>query len=62
MYKINLNLDNLLKSDPTVDYMAINVLPEAWNLIPQKIIDVLIKSMPSRMQAIIDVEGWWTKY
>ncbi len=62
MYKIDPNLDNLPKSDPTADHMAIDVLPQAWNLIPQKIIDALIKSMPSRTQAIIDADGWWTKY
>ena len=38
------------------------VLPTAWERIPQEKFDRLIESMPRRVQAVIDADGWYTKY
>ena len=37
-------------------------LPVAWQRIPKEKFDRLIASMPRRIQAVIDAEGWYTKY
>ena len=38
------------------------VLPIAWNAIPRERMRKLINSMPRRVQALVDAEGWHTKY
>ena len=35
---------------------------EAWQLIDNEILRMLIKSMPRRIAAVIKSEGWYTKY
>ena len=39
-----------------------DVLPNAWQNILQARFDVLIESMPRRVKAVIDAEGWYTSY
>lgn len=62
MYEIEPNLDQMPKSEATADDMATRILPQAWDLIPQRIIDALVDSMPRRVQAVLDADGWWTHY
>lgn len=38
------------------------VLVQAWQVIPQEIIDQVIKSMPARIEAVITAEGWHTRF
>ncbi len=38
------------------------VLPGAWSNIPWSHFNKLIESMPRRIKAVIDAEGWYTKY
>ncbi len=38
------------------------VLLTAWLLIPRSHYDKLIKSMPDRVKAVIEAEGWYTRY
>ena len=38
------------------------VLPRARMGIDKQIFDNAIESMPRRVQAVIDAEGWYTKY
>ena len=38
------------------------VLPGAWDAIPDEKFDRLIASMPRRVQAVIEADGWYTKY
>ena len=38
------------------------VLPRAWASIKHEIVQALVESMPRRIQAVIDTEGWHTKY
>ena len=38
------------------------VLPGAWDAIPDEKFDSLIASMPRRVQAVIEADGWYTKY
>ena len=38
------------------------VLPLCWEKIPETQFETLWKSMPDRVQAIIEANGWQTKY
>ena len=45
------------------DWQALGkAIVEAWEAIPQSTIDNLIGSMNRRCQAVIDAQGWHTKY
>ena len=37
-------------------------IKEAWEAVPQELIDGLILSMPRRLQALRKAKGWYTKY
>jgi hypothetical protein len=62
MYAIDPELDERPKSDVTLEYMATELLPQAWDRIEDKVFVNIIKSYPRRMQAVVDASGWWTKY
>lgn len=38
------------------------LLPVAWSRIPSRVFRACLESMPDRLQAVIDAEGWQTKY
>jgi len=38
------------------------VLPLVWETIPDSFFKKLWKSMPSRVEAVINVNGWYTRY
>jgi len=37
-------------------------LPKIWEELPQSVFEKLWKSMPDRVQAVIDAKGWYTHY
>ena len=39
-----------------------NALNEGWDTMRQSLIDGLIKSMDSRVNAVIAAKGWYTRY
>ena len=62
MYEVAPDLDDIPKSEATLTYLKGEVLPRAWDMIPQRVFDQVIRSYPQRMQAILAAHGWWTKY
>ena len=38
------------------------VLPEAWEAIPESVFESLWRSMPSWVAAVIAAKGWYTRY
>lgn len=40
----------------------VDLLPQAWNAISPNIVQGVLDSMPRRIQAVIDEQGWQTKY
>jgi transposase len=54
-------LKEMEDSQAAYDKLA-RVIVEAWEAIPQDCTDGLIKSMDNRVNAILDAEGWHTKY
>lgn len=48
-----------------VDYIQdvlYNVLEKVWTLIDPKIIKDLVKNMEKRVRAVVNADGWYTKY
>ena len=37
-------------------------LKKTWEHLPESLFESLIESMPRRVQAYLDVQGWHTKY
>jgi len=46
----------------TVKAHLTKVLPKIWEELPQSVFEKLWKSMPDRVQAVIDAKGWYTHY
>ena len=38
------------------------VLPEVWETIPPEFCESLWRSIPDRVQAVLDAKGWYTRY
>ncbi|KAF2716822.1 hypothetical protein K431DRAFT_234452, partial [Polychaeton citri CBS 116435] len=55
------DLDTILSKKQQLEAM-VTALPEAWSRIPTRTRTACINSMPKRLQAVIDAEGWQTKY
>jgi len=47
---------------PKSDVELFEILSKEWNLLDQSLLEELVKSMPRRCQAVIDVKGSHTKY
>ncbi|KAJ5900309.1 uncharacterized protein N7473_004379 [Penicillium subrubescens] len=61
IYKICPELKNMPNND-TTHALLIRKAQEAWDLLDLSILENLSHSMPRRVQAILDAEGWYTKY
>jgi len=61
IYKLAPDINSITNKDWQVDRL-IEVLPMAWSQIPLKTVEGCLKSMRSRLQAVIDADGWHTKY
>lgn len=62
VYVVNPGLDLVMGGDDVVKDALSKALVEAWQLIPQRYFDAVIKSMPRRMEAVEASEAWYTKY
>jgi transposase len=40
----------------------VEILPEAWDAISEDFLENLLISMPHRVQAVLDADGWYTQY
>jgi hypothetical protein len=38
------------------------ILPQVWETIPPEFFEKLWRSMPQRVEAVIQAKGWYTKY
>jgi transposase len=61
IYKLRPDLLHMSNNETTLNIL-INTAKEAWQEIDLSILERLSESMPRRVQAIIDSEGWYTKY
>lgn len=62
MYNIAPDIEQVGGSDDMIQEALFQALKEAWPRIRQKLLNVLIESMKSRINAVIEAKGWYTKY
>ena len=61
VYHIRPNIESLTGENIIREALE-DALEQAWELIDQKIFDSVLDSMQERCQAVIDADGWHTKY
>lgn len=61
IYKLDPELGSIKNKDAQRERL-IEVLPKAWQEIPQETVQECLDSMRSRLQAVIDADGWHTRY
>ena len=61
-YKDYPNIGNTPGGPEKIKDKLAEVLPLCWEKIPEKNFEALWKSMPARVQAVIDAKGWQTRY
>ena len=62
VYEANPDIENISSGEEKVREELGKALQAAWELIPQEFFDALWESMPRRIAAVIEAEGWQTKY
>ena len=62
VYLVDKDIDNAKGSYEDIQERLFSALERAWQIIPDKLLHDLVKSMNSRLEAVIDAEGWYTKY
>jgi transposase len=55
------NIKDLKKNEADIRTLK-GWIKEAWEAVPQELIDRLIRSMPNRLAALRKAKGWYTKY
>jgi len=61
IYQLDPELD-MIKDKDSQRVRLCKVLPKVWEQIPVEIVEGCLNSMRSRLQAVIDADGWHTKY
>jgi len=61
IYKLDPKLDRITNKDAQRDRLC-QVLPKAWEQIPAETVQGCLDSIRLRLQAVIDADGWHTKY
>jgi hypothetical protein len=61
IYHLDPELDDIANKDRQYEALC-RVLPREFAQISEPIVDACLNSMRSRLQAVIDAQGWHTKY
>lgn len=61
VYQVRPDIDSITNKDRQKEAL-IEALPRAWKLIPRRIVEEVVNSMPRRIEALIAAQGWHTKY
>ena len=51
-----------MPNNDTTHSFLIDAAQEAWQALDQDVMKRLSETMPHRVQAIIEADGWYTKY
>jgi hypothetical protein len=62
VYEVRPDIETITGGNDKVREAMEAALIEAWTLIPQSYFDACWKSMPKRIKAVQQAEGWHTKY
>ena len=54
-------LQNAPDNDDTL-YLLIQAAKDAWSSVEERILKNLSNTMPNRVRAVIEADGWYTKY
>lgn len=61
IYERHSELERAPDTEETLEYL-VEAAKEAWHAIDEAILRHLSNSMPNRVQAILNIEGWYTRY
>ncbi len=61
IHKLHPDLGTLPKNQDSL-FRLINAAIEVWEELPEEVLQRLVMSMRRRMQAVIDADGWYTRY
>ena len=61
IYRLHPKLERIADTEPTLQ-LLIQAAQEAWQETDQAILDRLSITMPHRVEAVIQAQGWYTKY
>ena len=62
VYEVRPDIESVPGGDEKVREVLSEALEEAWARLDRELMDTLIRSMESRVKAVIESEGWYTKY
>jgi hypothetical protein len=62
VYEIRPDIERVKGGEDAIRLALWEALEEAWERIPEERLLGLINSMHDRMQAVINAEGWYTRY
>ena len=62
VYKINPGIEDVGGDDDKAQDTLFQALEEAWPRLQQELLDELIKSMDTQINAVLEAEGWYTRF
>jgi hypothetical protein len=62
IYRLDPNIENYQGSMEEIKDHFSDLIERAWEALGQEHFDRLIESMPRRVKAVIEANGWYTKY
>jgi len=62
VYEVRPDIEEVRGSDEKVRKALFEALEEAWPRLDEELLTALIGSMESRVKAVIEAEGWYTRY
>ncbi len=62
VYEVRPDIESVPGGDNKVREVLFEALEEAWTRLDRGLMDTLIRSMELRVKAVIDAEGWYTRY
>lgn len=61
IYKLYPELEHAPDTEETL-HQLVSAAQEAWHAIEERVLVKLSTTMPHRVKAIIEADGWYTKY
>jgi hypothetical protein len=62
IYQLDPNIKNYQGSMEEIKDHFSDLIKHTWEALGQEYFDRLIESMPRRLKAVIEANGWYTKY
>lgn len=62
LHERNPDLKTLTGGKDAVRARLVDAITDAWQEMSGEFLDSLVTSMPRRVRAVLDADGWYTKY